>query len=312
MPINYNQKIDIMNCLRIGVLCSAILIISSTVEIYSQWTADTSGMGKIGVSRLIFFGNSMISGSRDSGIYVKSRNEKIWSKISNSPMKITDLVISGNNIVAGTFDDGVYYSTDIGKSWVPSNMSTRKIITIYENKKSLLAGTDIGVFSSTDNGINWSNTSMKTATYSIAEIGAKFYAGTNKGLYVSTSLIGIWTKIFEKTTNSIISIEDTLLIANNDGSIWKKRKNDDWSMVYSLGRDIYKLLSISNIVFGGTYQRGIKCSTDYGTSWQENCVGQNTFMQNSTVWDIVLLGSKLYACTGGGIYSTDLRFCIEQ
>lgn len=83
-------------------------------------------------------------------------------------------------------------------------------------------------------------------------------------------------------------------------------------MVYSLGRDIYKLFNISNIVFGGIYQKGIKCSTDYGTSWQENCLGQNTFMQNSTIWDIVLLDSKLYACTGGGIYRTDLRFCIEQ
>lgn len=285
--------------------------LSSSGNTYSQWSADTLGMGKKSVTKLLLLGNSMISGTTDSGIYVRASYEDKWRKINDSPQKITGLVISGKNLVAGTFDQGIFYSTNTGISWEPSIILTKKIITLFENRIYLLAGTDKGIFESTDNGITWSETSMKKATYSIAEIGKNFYAGTNKGLHVSTSLTGTWTKIFDRTTNSIIAFEDTILIANNDGTIWRKKSNENWTEVYSLGRDLYKLFNISNIVLAGTYIKGIKCSTDYGNSWQESCLDQNAYLKNSIVWDLILSGSKLYACTGHGVYKTNLRLCIE-
>ena len=279
--------------------------------INSQWSADTLGMGKITANRLILFGNTLITGTQDSGIFIRANYEEKWKRIYNSPKEIRGLVISGNNLVAGTTNDGIFYSTNSGLNWKPSVINAKVIITVFDNKTNLLAGTKNGIFRSSDNGITWSETSMKNVTYSIAEIGMNYYAGTNKGLHIASSLTGQWTKIFDRTTNSIIAFNDTILIANNDGTIWRKKSNENWIEVYSLGRDIYKLFNISNIVFAGTYINGIICSTDYGINWQESCLGQDTYMKKALVWDILISGTKLYACTGGGIYKTDLRFCIE-
>lgn len=61
-------------------------------------------------------------------------------------------------ILAGTIEDGLYRSTDWGKTWLPSNTGVyiSRITTVHvHNEHVCLAGTDCGLFVSSNNGKTW-------------------------------------------------------------------------------------------------------------------------------------------------------------
>jgi len=68
---------------------------------------------------------------------------------------IRSLAFSGSNLVAGT-DNGLFISTNNGLNWIESGLSDQAIFSIAVNENIIFAGTyNGGIFMSTNNGITW-------------------------------------------------------------------------------------------------------------------------------------------------------------
>ena len=70
---------------------------------------------------------------------------------------VRDIVIDGSNIYAATYGGGIYLSTDNCLSWSSLNngLGNLFVSAVAIDGSKIFAGTDLGLYSSTNNGANW-------------------------------------------------------------------------------------------------------------------------------------------------------------
>ncbi|MEL7162354.1 MAG: hypothetical protein AAFN92_16470, partial [Bacteroidota bacterium] len=130
-------------------------------------------------------------GTDKEGIYHLPARTEEWQKRSAGLPANADLnsiAVRGERLVAGTFRKGIYYSQDYGKTWrspvfnVP-NISVRALLFLTDSE--VLAGTDDGLYYSTDGG---ENCSLRTASAQINDLylhAGTLYIARADGLYAS-------------------------------------------------------------------------------------------------------------------------------
>lgn len=121
--------------------------------------------------------------------------------------------------------------------WVSANLPYQGSVRCFAVKgTNIYAGTEGGVFRSTDDGVSWiaANTGIPNAAiYSLDVTGANILAGTG------------WFGMFRSF---------------DDGA--------SWSNVPTFpSTDVYTIANKGTNLFAGTYVQGILCSTDGGSSW---------------------------------------------
>lgn len=96
----------------------------------------------------------------ENGVYLSTDGGEKWIPINNGlPKKsrIYKLVAIGNNIFASTSEYSSFVSSNNGIDWIAINIGSGKItihdIVIFKNK--LFSSTNKGLFTSADNGLNW-------------------------------------------------------------------------------------------------------------------------------------------------------------
>ncbi len=118
---------------------------------------------------------------------------------------VWSLAVSGNNIFAGT-NAGVYLSTNNGEFWSLTSFNQSGNVLLI-NGNSIYAGTNNGVFLSTNNGQNWTHLGLNNNVWSLAINGSNIFAGTNEfGVYRSTDNGVNWTQtsLNNKWINSLV------------------------------------------------------------------------------------------------------------
>ena len=146
------------------------------------------------------------------------------------------LALSGNRAVAGiTYYHGCYSlaSTDAGLTWtdsvhVPCNSINSIVYDPTQPEHGFVfAGTDSGVFRSSDNGAHWfpvNNGLLSTLVYSLAfkveGTGGKtmLYAGTGGGLFFSTDFGNTWSQTLGPSQWVYATDGSTLFAASSNGS----------------------------------------------------------------------------------------------
>jgi len=166
--------------------------------------------------------------------FINSANAQ-WEK-TNGPyvaLGIRCIALSGSNIFAGT-ESGVYLSTDNGSSWIAANMGIKtSIISLAVSGNNIFAGTlYLGIYLSKDNGNSW--------------------MPVNNGLPHPVKDPAI------KNINSIV-VKGTIL-------------------------------------FAGTTDAGVFISTNNGSTWSESG------MQTSSINSLAVSGNNIYAATSFGVY----------
>lgn len=244
-----------------------------------------------------------------------------WQAVNNGlgvDTLVRALVVRGNgDLFAGTSEGG-YRSTNHGNVWtalIPPG--TIEVQTLALDQAHVYAGTDHGIFLSTDFGASWGpiNNGFPddlVLAISINNSGHVFGGTDLNGLYRSTNFGSNWSQL----TNGLTSPDMTALayrspstiFAGTDGAgIFVSTNNgDSWTQSNTgLGDLLTRSITMdhSGNVFVGTNTGGLFRSTNAGLSW--------TAMAGLSTLSIVSLcthpNGDLYAGTpGDGVFrSTD-------
>ncbi len=254
-----------------------IFLMFSVTAVFSQW-APTRGPFSGEVHSVITSNGEIIVGT--SCIYKSADNGATWNVsnngISGSVSRISSLVKISTNIVAGT-DAGVFYSTDNGDNWTLSagTASIGVFCMVVKGTNLFMSTVSTGVYKSTTNGTTW--TAVNTGITNITWMRAIVVKGTD--LYAGTDGFGIY-----KSTN--------------DGANWSLVNTGLPGSFYSVSA----LAVVGNNIIAGTYGAGVYKSTNNGGSWS---AVNNGISSTDDMLCMGVNGTSIYASTIlGNLYKT--------
>jgi hypothetical protein len=197
-----------------------------------------------------------------------------WTQASsgiNATLTIYSLTALGSNIYAGS-DSGVYISTNNGTSWTKTSLNNKIAYSLVTLGTVIYTGTgSSGVYSSSNNGANWTQTTLNNQTiYALTTSGNNIFAGASGN--------GVY-------------------ISANNGASWA---------LSSLGsHTVLSLAANGANVYAGASLSGIYSSTNSGINWVQ------TTLNNKSIKSLAIMGSYFFAgsyslLSATGIYrSTD-------
>ncbi len=203
----------------------------------ANWTAKNNGLTNMVVLALLVRDSSIFAGT-EGGIFRSTNNGDNWTLV-NSGMTNNYIYALGANstfVYAGSdnMQGDMFRSSDDGLTWTAINNGltykiTRSILTVGSN---IYAGTQGGVFFSTNNGDNWETIGLSNAkVYSLHRIGGRLYAGTNKGVYLYVAESKTWLNRnqgfnFVPIVFCLINSQNYILAGTNFQSVWRRSLED--------------------------------------------------------------------------------------
>ena len=195
-----------------------------------------------------------------------------WVQMSSgmgNDKTVYSLTASGINILAGSDDYGIWRSTNNGQNWSQTTLNNKTVWSFLISGNNIFAGTDNGIFISYDNGQSWSQMALNNETVlSFAISGNNIFAGAY-GVYLST----------------------------NNGQSWAQT---------SLNNIVVLSLAINgNNIFAGTSDNsnpsGVWRSTNNGQNWTQ------TSLNDKIISSLAISGNNIFAGTSdypnpNGIY----------
>ena len=185
-----------------------------------------------------------------------------WTQVFEGGGIIETFVVSGTTICAGT-DAGIFFSTNDGVSWTPSAGQPNGYIQAFAaNGGYLFAATDGGVFRSSDNGRSWTTTNSNWYNTAFTAI-----ASEGQNVFAGTDTGG---HVFCSTDN---------------GATWNAGRSSGLS---PLGT-VVALTVLGPYLFAANFA-GVSRSTDHGSSWVATSL-------QYTATCFAVSGSKLFVGT---------------
>jgi ligand-binding sensor domain-containing protein len=187
------------------------------------------------------------------------------------------------------------------------------VFALAVSGSNLFAGTDGGVFLSTNNGASWTavNTGLtNTGVLSLAVNGSNLFAGTfGGGVFRSTNNGASWTAVNTGLGNRSIyalAVNGSNLFAGTHSGVFLSANNGtSWATVNTglPNTEVYSLFVNGSNLFAGTDGSGMFLSTNNGTSW----TAVNAGLTNAIVGSFAVSGSNLFTATDrGGVWRRPL------
>ena len=131
-------------------------------------------------------------GSDGGGVYVLTNNDTSWQYLGLANVAIMSLLVNSNGyIYAGTSGYSVFRSTNGGNEWaiLEDGIGENRIINslAIDTSGTIYAGTDLGVYRSTNDGDMWfqSNSGlMDTVVYELAVTPSRINSCLSRSVYV--------------------------------------------------------------------------------------------------------------------------------
>lgn len=238
---------------------------------FSQWQACNGISNQVSVYGFISSNNIMIAGAHDGSYYSNDQGLN-WTKSNNEiQVKISNLKKSGNSIFASTLF-GMYRSTNNGQNWIQSGLNNLWVYALDINANGIFAGgigPPDGVFRSTNNGYNWTNTNLNYYIHCLALSGNYLFAGSEVGIFVSTDCGSSWnfSGLSSETVNSIVFSAGKVFAGTNNGLYTSSNNGVNWSSTAVNSNSVFGLASYGSNIFAGTNSMGIYQSSNYGSNW---------------------------------------------
>jgi len=192
--------------------------------------------------------------------------------------------------------------------WVENNngLYGGVITALVANGSNLFAGTNNGVFFSTNNGSSWTAVSTgltNTSVQSLVVSGSNLFAGTNGGgVFLSADNGSSWTPVntglpANCSVESLLVSGSNLLAGTSGGVYLSTNSGTTWTALLP-GLQTNSIAAIGGNLFAGTYGSGVYLSTNNGTSW----TAVNSGLAYQFIYSLAVSGSSLFAGTNNGVY----------
>ncbi len=178
-----------------------------SIDSGATWMLSIEGLtGEIIANGFTSGDTNVFAGLSYSGTYITTDDGLQWKQSINglSDLDVTALFANSVMSLAGT-DTGVFYSSDNGAHWQISDLAGTTIHAFAETGATLFAGTNNGVYISANNGVNWelANSDMTYYTTALAVYGGTIFAGASSGVMLSSDNGANWTSISKGFTDSV-------------------------------------------------------------------------------------------------------------
>jgi hypothetical protein len=290
-----------------------VLFISISFQINAQWSRfylpHTSANES--VMALTSFGQNVIASlcdgiSTSKYVCISTNNGANWT-ISSLQGQVTYCFCSDSNAVYAGSTSGIYKSTNGGFNWYQSGLNYgNTIYALYKYNNKIFAGAASTippnyyeyVYYSSDNGVQWIQTSLNIAIISFTSTGNTIFAGgVAQGIFKSTNngLNWIYTGLNNNAFFDMATIGSNVYAA---GAYNRFYFTTDLGLNWSFTSNTFnpsRLISRNNTLIGSGY--GIYMSTNYGVNWIQKNEGMSQI--NTTV--LLISGNYLY--TGSDSFS---------
>lgn len=252
----------------------------------------------------------VFAASPEDGIFRSTDGGTSWAGNELKGRDIFSLVTNNEgDIFAGTLGSRLFKNTKGSSGWqqAPAGIICNYIFSLTHHGTSHYAGTECGVYRTTDEGGSWINISSgysTGSTYSVAvNSRGDIFACSDSGIYRSTDGGVVWQEsglrnlnVFSLTVSNLNEIfagtkRDGIFLSTDDGSTWTNIglvRND----IQTIG------VNISGYIFVGVYG-GIYRSTDRGATWEKKTIDE------SYVYVLAFKGSQtVFAGTYNGVYAS--------
>lgn len=277
------------------------------------------------VNNIVFSGDSLVFSSTPSGVQVYKTHNKEWGNLGLHNVEAITIT-SSNYIYAATFDEGLYKSTDLGKSWSLTDLTQDSLMSVYNvlaiNNDTIFAATEFNLRKSTNGGVNWSVTPIKTSFFSrvlfydhnsnlwVSGFGINnyvLYRSSNQGITFDSVYYGfywLYQNSFSVTINNFVYISD---LPPEIGITRSSNYGLSWNNV------LYK--QISKSVFGNNQglviagSDSIFTSTDFGNTWNyQKYLGYENFNTEIEYYN----GKYYFGTDRTGLYVVDIVTSVNN
>jgi hypothetical protein len=198
-----------------GVNDSGIYVSSNNGNSWLKTYSYTSD-----IRSLAFNGNIIFAGTASLGVIYSSNYGSEWIQTNLNNKPVFSLAFSVNNIFAAVFDiynaseRGVYRSTNNGSGWYKTSISNISVGSLVVSGNNLFAGTESGVFLTTNNGENYINKNQGFINIPAVPV----FLIANNYIFAGTNGNSVWRR-------SLSEILETKKISLNIPSVFSLSNN---------------------------------------------------------------------------------------
>ncbi|MCC6837111.1 MAG: T9SS type A sorting domain-containing protein, partial [Bacteroidia bacterium] len=315
----------IQNIVDLKVTGSEIYVISPNSVDYTSTTIGSS-WASIGTTNITGNlksiekqGSYTVIGT-STGSFFSPNNSGIWTSNGGGfPVGsgVTDLTIRGSSILATLNTGGHYYETSgsfLGYAQF-GNPILPAANCISGASTSVIVGTDYGIYSSINNGVNWTTNSLQGAKVNTSLISGAFsFIGTDQGFFYSTNNGSTWVSANDGlmnhlNINSLSVIDSIIFVGTEYGGIFSRSMNNLISYqtpVWPGDSNSDHIVNSQDILPIGIYYSSVGSQRDSVSNlWQANsCL--NWGVSQSNFSDI-----KHADCNGDGIIDMNDTLAIN-
>ncbi|MGB9697314.1 MAG: T9SS type A sorting domain-containing protein [Ignavibacteria bacterium] len=282
---------------KIYVLLLIFLIFTS--ELSAQWipVGQTSGLGGDIMSLLEY--NGVLYAGGTAYLFRSSDEGVNWSGYLGPIAYAWSLVQSNGNIFCGLAytaqTPGVYISTNNGLNWSITSLLNISIDAMTGSGSQVLASS-MGqgkIYSTTNNGLNWTTITTGLSGH-LAISGNRIYCA-GSGLRVTTNNGASWNIIHNSGGISVVADDSLVIFGTQDGDIYRSTNyGQTWTKTYSVSQAyVYSLYKYGSYIFAGT-DSGFVVSTDGGLSF----FNRNQNLGASRITAIMVYNNYVYVANG--------------
>jgi|WetSurMetagenome_2_1015567.scaffolds.fasta_scaffold55510_2 photosystem II stability/assembly factor-like uncharacterized protein len=303
-------------------------IISYSTDNGASWWNSNSGLSNLHyATAIVICGDTIIAGLDHSGIYMSTDNGATWKQPVTTGLPTNSYIfffLKTDSCIYANTVGGLYSSDDNGFHWKSVQTGNLPIVRslAYSNNKTLFAGSDSGVFFSTDKGTSWiaaspfpySSIFSFNRVDAIAMTDSIVFAGTQGGgVFLSSDSGTSWSNtgfgFSAQAVSSLTTIGDILFLGTYAYGIFRSIDNGlHWTSIDSglprcrvcsmkaIGTTVLAGISYFNDSVGGVF-----ISNDSGKTW----FPPYSSIPHKPVWAFVESGNTIFIGTDNGVFTSN-------